>query len=55
MCSTPRQPLPRLLQGLVLLLFQLGLGRQLGPVFGNGDAVFVHLKQVNKVLLDRLS
>ena len=41
----PRQPLPRFDQSLVQVLLQLGLGRQLGSVFGHGDAVFVHLQQ----------
>ena len=44
---TPRQPLTRFQQGLVQVLLQLGLGRQLGPVFGHGDAVFVHLQQLH--------
>lgn len=43
--STPRQPFTRFQQGLVQVLFQLRLGRQLGPVFGDGDAVFVDLQQ----------
>ena len=43
----PSQPFPRLDQSLVQVLLQLGLGRQLGPVFGNGDAVFVQLQQLH--------
>lgn len=43
--SLPRQPHPRFNQSLVQVLFQLCLGRKLGPVLGHGDAVFVHLQQ----------
>lgn len=37
----PRQPLARFQQRLVQSLLQLRLGRQFGPVFGDGDAVLV--------------
>ena len=42
-----RQPFAGLMQGLVQLALQLGLGRQLGPVFGHRDAVLVHLQQLH--------
>jgi hypothetical protein len=45
--TTPCQPLSRFNQSLVQVLLQLRLGRQLGPVFGHGDAVFVHLQQLH--------